>query len=433
MRRVLFVDDEPEFLQEYKRMLQPMRQEWGMSFANSGEEALDFMSKLDFDVVVSDMHMPKMDGLELLHEVMASYPNVVRIILSEDSDSELMLESVKCAHQRLTKPCDMEAVKYVITRACKLKDLLCNDALRKLVTGIKKLPSLPTLYSMIVKEMQSPNASLKKVGYIVSQDASMSAKVLQIVNSAYFGLPREVSDPQQAAVYLGVETLKSLILSVNVFSSFTEDTKLYGVSLKDMLGHCLLVGRLAKEIARSENAETKVLEEAMIAGVLHDIGKLILLQLPDQKRQVEDLIGTTGGSFVEVEYAVMKTSHAELGTYLLGLWGIPDSIIEIVAFHHNPSRLLEGIFANECLSSEDAGSDMSNEGGLVSQGAKKHLTEFTTLTAVHVANALLLQKDISKETTLFPYIDSTYLKTLNLENRLPRWVEKYHEVMREEV
>lgn len=286
---------------------------------------------------------------------------------------------------------------------------------------------------MIVKEMQSPDASLKKVGYIISQDVSMSAKVLQIVNSAYFGLPRRISDPQQATVYIGIETLKALVLSVHVFSSFSADTKLYGVSLQDILGHCLLVGRLAKEIARSEKAETKILEEALIAGVLHDIGKLILLQLPDQNRQITNLIGSTGGSYVEVEYAVMKTSHAELGAYLLGLWGLPDSIIEIVAFHHSPSKLLEDMFEEVHLSDEGEGNVSSDEMCHDKQSSKNYLTEFTALTAVHVANALLMQKDITRETKTFPNIDTMYLKTLNLEERLPVWVEQYHKIMREEI
>ncbi|MDR4505703.1 MAG: response regulator [Candidatus Scalindua sp.] len=433
MRRILFVDDEPEILQEFKRMLQPMSREWGMSFAIGGEEALDFMSKSDFDVVVSDMRMPKMDGLELLNEVMERYPDVVRIVLSEDSDRDVLLQSVKCSHQHLKKPCNIDTVKYVITRTCKLKDLLQNEALRKIVTGIKKLPSLPALYGMIVKEMQSPDASIKKVGYIISQDVSMSAKILQVVNSAYFGLPRKISDPQQASVYLGIETLKALVLSVHVFSSFAEDTKLYGVSLREILGHCLLVGRLAKEIARSEKAETNILEEALIAGVLHDIGKLILLQLPDQNRQVEELIETTGVSSVELEYEVMKSSHAELGAYLLGLWGLPDSIIEIVAFHHNPSKLLEGMFTETGLSCEDEGIVRSGKGHPVTQSSGKYLIEFTTLTAVHVANAFLTQKEITRETTVFSHIDQRYLKTLNLKDRLPVWLEQYHKIMREQI
>lgn len=433
MRRILFVDDEPALLQEFKRMLQPMSQEWGMSFAMSGEEALDFMSQSDFDVVVSDMRMPKMDGLELLNEIMKSYPDVVRIVLVEDTDRELLLQSVKCSHQHLKKPCNIDAVKCVITRACKLNDLLQNEALRKIVTGIKELPSLPTLHGMIVKEMQSPDASIKKVGYIISQDVSMSAKILQIVNSAYFGLPRKISDPQQASVYLGIETLKALVLSVHVFSSFTEDAKLYGVSLKEILGHCLLVGRLAKEIARSEKVETKILEDALIAGVLHDIGKLILLQLPDQNRQVTKRIETTGVSFVEVEYEVMKTSHAELGAYLLGLWGLPDSIIEIAAFHHNPSKLLEGMFAEERLSCKEGKNGRSDDGCLSTQSSKKYLIEFTALTAVHVANAFLAQKEITRETTAFPHIDTRYLKMLNLQDRLPVWVEQYHKIMREQI
>jgi putative nucleotidyltransferase with HDIG domain len=431
MRRILFVDDEPEILNGLKRVFRTMKHEWDIEFAMSGEEALTLMSKSPFDVVVSDMHMPKMDGVELLSLVMERYPETVRIILSGNLSEEMALRSVKCIHQFLLKPCDADTVKYTIEHTCKLRDSLKNEALKKIVTGIKDLPSLPKLYGLIVKEMQSPDASLKKVGYIISQDVSMSAKILQLVNSAFFGLPQKIVDPQHAAIYLGIETLKALVLSIYVFSSFPEDSEYFWFSLADMRKRSLMVGRLARDIARTESADKKVTEEALIAGILHDIGRLILLKVPEQCRMIMDYIERTGSELVEAEYTVMKTSHAELGAYLLTLWGIDEKVVEAVAFHHNPSKLLEDtVVMSNKSSNKNAGKVKSNGGDSKSLPDEKLLKELTVLTAVHVANALMMQESVSFDTTVFPYVDMLYLKKLNLEDKLPEFVECYKKVTR---
>ena len=122
MRKILFVNDDPGTALELKKMLKPMHHEWEIEFAVSGKEALNFMDKSHFDVVVSNMHMQKMDGVELLDTVMERHPETVRIIHSEHSDKEMILRSVKSAHQFLIKPCSAETMKYTIERACKLQD-----------------------------------------------------------------------------------------------------------------------------------------------------------------------------------------------------------------------------------------------------------------------------------------------------------------------
>jgi putative nucleotidyltransferase with HDIG domain len=415
-------------------MLTPVHKEWEIEFAVSGEEALNFMSKSRFNVIVSDMRMPKMDGIELLNIVMKRYPEIVRIILSGYSDREMIMRSVKSAHKFLVKPCSAETMKYTIERAYKLQDLLRSETLRKIVARIRKLPSLPKLYSLIVAEMQSEEASLKKVGYIISQDISMSAKILQLVNSAFFGLPQKIADPQQAAVYLGIDTLKALVLSIHVFSSFTEDSEFFWFSLADLQKRSIMVGRLARDIARAEKADAKVVEEALVSGILHDIGRLIMLKIPEQCRMIMDFIERTGCDLVEAEYAVMKASHAELGAYLLGLWGIPDNVVEAVAFHHNPSKLLEDMFIMpEESSNKDTGKVKSGDKDSKPGPDKELLKEFTALTAVHVANSLLMQESSSSETTIFPYVDMRYLSKLDLTDKLPEWMECCDKVRLEDV
>ncbi len=407
MKRILFIDNDPKVLRGLRRALATIHHEWDVEFAMSGEEALNLMSKSLFDVIVTDTRMPKMNGVELLNTVMERYPDTVRIILSGHTDKEMIMNSLNCTHQFLVKPCNPETIRYTIERACRLRDLLMDKALRKIVTGIKELHSLPTLYGMIVKEMQSPDASLKKVGYIISQDVSMSAKILQIVDSAFFGLSQKIVDPQQAAVYLGIDTLKALVLSVDVFSSFTEDAESCGFSLAEMWRHSLMTGRLARDIARALTDDRKVAEEAMIAGILHDIGKLILLKVPRQYKKVMKFIERTRVCDpLEAEYIVMKTSHAELGAYLLGLWGIPDNVVEAVAFHHNPSRLLDDTFI---------------------------MPKKSSLTALHVANALMMQEGSFSSTTVFPYVDMRYLNHLNLTDKLPEWADICNKIRQEAV
>ncbi|KKM14701.1 hypothetical protein LCGC14_1703480 [marine sediment metagenome] len=433
MRRILFVDDNPEEIERLREMLTPVHKEWEVEFAESGEEALKIMAKSHFDVVVSDMRMPKMDGAELLGNVMEHYPETVRIIQSWHSDKERVLRSVKSAHQFLLKPSSTETMKYIIERACKLRDLLKNERLKKIVAGIKNLPSLPALYSLIVAEMHSKEISLKKVGHIISQDVSMSAKILQLVNSAFFGLPQKIADPQQATIYLGIDTLKALVLSINVFSSFTEDSDLFWFSLADMRKRSIMVGRLARDIARDETDDEKVAEEALIAGILHDVGRLIMLKIPEQCRMMMDFIERTGCDLVEAEYNVMKTSHAELGAYLLGLWGISDNVVEAVAFHHNPSKLLEDMFIIAGKSSKkDTDKIKSREKKSRLLSAKKLSREYCTLTSVHVANSLLMQES-SSVTTIFPYVDMRYLSRLGLTDKLPGWMECCNKLRLEDV
>ncbi len=426
MRKILFVGNNTDTAREFKKTLGSMCHEWEMENVVSGNDALDFMSRSSFDAVVSDMLIQGIDGVKLLDTVNECYPETVRIIHSQLTDPEMVLRSRNTVHQFLMKPCSAEMMKNTIERTCIIRDLLRSKALKKIIAGIHTLPSLPVLYNQIVAEMQSPVPSLRKVGDLISQDVSMSAKILQLVNSALFGLSQKITDPQQAVVYVGIETLKSLVLSFHVFSSLEDDAESCGLSLSEMWRHSLMTSSLARDIARAEKADRKVAAEAMIAGMLHDIGKLVLLKVPGKYKEVMDLVDTTGCSSSKAEYTVMETSHSELGAYLLGLWGLPGNIIETVAFHHNPSKLIDNMFDMQNGSSKEGlYTTKSEDVGPGLQSLEKHSTGFSILTAVHVANALTMQGDCTSETTSFPYVDMSYLKRLGLTDKLPEWVELY--------
>jgi CheY-like chemotaxis protein len=216
-KRVLFVDDEENLREGLRRMSYLLRGEWEMAFAESGAQALALLSKAPFDVIVSDMRMPGMDGARLLDEVRQRYPQMVRLILSGHSDREMILRAVGPSHQYLAKPCDIETLLATLTRAYALRELLMNEDLRRIITAMQTLPSRPAVYAAVVEAVQSPSVSLEKIGELIQRDIGMTAKILQLVNSAFFGLQRPMSSPVQAVRLLGLETVQALILSGQIF------------------------------------------------------------------------------------------------------------------------------------------------------------------------------------------------------------------------
>jgi HD-like signal output (HDOD) protein len=389
MKRILFVDDEPNVLEGLRRMLRTQRGEWEMTFVESGSAALAELAREPYDVVVSDMRMPGMDGAQLLTEVMRRYPRIVRIILSGHSDQEMILRSVGPTHQYLTKPCDAQELRDTIGRAGALRNWLHGDALMSVVSQIHSLPSLPDLYLEIVQELQSPEASLQKVGAIISKDIGMTAQILHVVNSAFFGLRRHISHPAQAASLLGLVTVKALVLSVQLFSRF--DTVAFpGFTCQALWNHCLATGALAKRLAAQQAAGPKTTDYAFMAGLLHDAGKLVLAANLSQKySEALRIAGARAIPLWQAERETFGSTHAEVGAYLLGLWGLPDPIVEAVALHHTP---------RQCLG-----------------------VGFGALTAVHVADALDHESRLPEAEPGAGQLDTEYVADLGLAPRLETW------------
>lgn len=391
MKRVLFVDDEPNVLQGLRRMLWPLRSEWDMEFVDSGPKALEVMAQRPFDVVVTDMRMPDMDGAQLLGEVMRRYPQTVRIVLSGHSDKEMVMRLVGPAHQYLAKPTDPDTVKETVARACALRELLSSEQLKQLVAGIKSLPSIPALYTELVEELRSPDASIRNVGEIISKDVAMTAKILQLVNSAFFGLRQQVSSPAQAAGLLGLDTIQALVLSVKIFSEF-DAGRVAHFSPERLWHHIMYTAASAKAIAKAEGLDRKMVDNAFTGGLLHDVGKLVLAaNFPSQYGEAAAAASAKTRSMIELERETFGATHMEVGAFLLGIWGLPDPIVEVLAFHHQP-RARPG-------------------------------REVGPLTAVHVADVFSHEMGAGTELGMPPELDQSYLKELGVENHLEKWRE----------
>jgi HD-like signal output (HDOD) protein len=336
-KQILFVDDEPMVLQAMQRMLRDKRNEWEMSFAASGQEALDFLSRGTFDILISDMRMSGMNGAQLLNEVRNRFPGVIRIILSGQTDQGAAMKLVLPAHQFLSKPCDPETIKFTIERELHLNDLLTNDSIKHVIAGIDTLPSMPSLYTRVMEELTVPDPSIGRIAEVISMDVGMTAKLLQLVNSAFFGLPQHVSNLVQAVSLLGLDTIKTLVLSIHIFSQFDQE-KLSMLNVTEVWKHSLMIGLFAKVIARAEHQSQVQVDDALTAGLLHDAGKLVLAaNFPKEYADITTLADREGLTVGEAEGRVLNgTTHAEIGAYLMGLWGLPHSIVEAIAFHHRP-------------------------------------------------------------------------------------------------
>ena len=388
-KRILFVDDEPKVLDGLRRMLRSMRKEFDMGFVESGSEALTMMDREPFDIIVSDMRMPGMDGAELLNRVKESHPEAMRIMLTGQASSEATLRTVGVVHQFLSKPCDSQLLRSTFSRACTLQDRMTDRELKGVITRIKALPVLPSAYAEIMKTLRSPDASVDAVAQIISRDLGMSAKILHLVNSAFFGFFRHISSPAQAVHLLGLDTIKALVLAVQIFSEF-EQTSIKSSYLSALWDHSMSAGAFSKAIAKAELDRKDFIDDAFIAGMMHDIGKLVLAaNLPEEYESITSLSQKEGIELHVAEHEILKTSHAEVGAYLLELWGLPCPIVEAVAFHHEPAS-----YPGEY---------------------------FDAVTAVHVANVLDHELNPSEVAGADPVVDLDYISKLGLTERLPEW------------
>jgi len=270
------------------------------------------MAENNVDVIVSDMRMPGMDGASLLTKVQEEYPRTIRIMLTGQADEESILRTVGVVHQFISKPSTPETLREIIDRACALQDLMENEQLKSVVSGIGQLPSLPEVYSKLQNKMKDPECSLADVAAIIEQDLAMSTKVLQLVNSSFFGFFKNIDSPTRAVNLLGLDTVKALVLSVGIFSEI-KPLNAKHFSIQQLWDHSVAVAAYTKKIVQTETDSKEMLDHSFLAGFLHDIGKLILVSSLTDK---------------------LNATHSDVGGYLLGLWGLPGDAVETAAFHH---------------------------------------------------------------------------------------------------
>jgi HD-like signal output (HDOD) protein/CheY-like chemotaxis protein len=322
--RVLFVDDDVNVLFALRRTMHGMRNEWDMEFVSSAAQALQRLATNPADVIVSDMRMPGMDGWELLSEVKELYPQTVRLVLSGYAEPGAIMRLVGIAHQYISKPGDSAALKAAIAQTMLMRELLHDQDLVLRAGQISNLPSLPTAFQEISSCLRRSNATVADAARIIGHDVAMTANIMKLVNSAFFGARRQVSNVERAVAYLGLDTLTALVLGHGLFQGAGS------TGMEVLWQHSLKTALAARAIALS-------IEEAFLAGMLHDVGHLIVGARSEPS--AKECKAVDSAEFSKRDKSVAPDDqHVRAGAYLLALWGFPSQIVAAVALHDMPSR-----------------------------------------------------------------------------------------------
>lgn len=385
-KTILFVDDEIKILHGIKRMLRSKRRDWDIQLANSGQEALQIMARTKIDVIVSDMQMPNMDGAQLLKIVQARYPQTIRFVLSGYSGKEMIMRTIGPTDQFLNKPCDPDELIEVISKALCANEMVEVKDVKKMVSRLDRLPALPTIYVELQKSLESDTSSFDDIARIISKDIGILAKVLQLVNSSFFGLKNKIDNVKHAVTYLGIETLKAIVLAADVFSKFSsEEMKTYNINT--LYNHSILVGMSAKKVGAVVNPDHNFIDSVGMAGILHDIGKIIFIKcFSEEYLEIQKKLHNSDKLITELEEELIGATHAAIGGYLMSLWGLPEEIINAITYHHDP--------------------------------LKSKNKNFTPLAAVYIANIIVNEQTHPRE-----QLDMTYLETLKVSQFVPQWRE----------
>jgi len=340
-KTILFVDDEPFVLSGLRRMCYPLRNDWDFVFAESGAEAIETLQNNDISILISDMRMPGINGMELFRIVQSRFPWVIRILLTGQTDKEMYVSAMLTSHYFLSKPADFKCLSFLL---CNIKNF--GKYLRdiNIIEFIHKTICLPSrrniLYELesIFKVEKIENSLISN---IINNDISLSAQLLKFVNTSHFNMSRKITNINDAVSLLGKDILSQLVKNNNIFFQFTDDE--YSKFDIDLLwSRSCKTAVMSKKLAGLWTSDVTAEDDAYISGLLHDIGKLILIRYsPDGYENVLCEVDRQKRSEVEMERELFGADHAAIGAYLVSLWGLPGIIADAINTH-----------CHDCFSSE---------------------------------------------------------------------------------
>lgn len=345
--KVLFVDDEPRVLEAIQRMLSDAAGAWEVLTASSGATALEMLEQSPFDVIVTDIRMPGMDGATLLAKVHERWPSMTRIVLSGHTDQENAIRAMGSAHQFLSKPCNPKVLTEVVENAFYLSALTPNTRVRELASAVHRLPAMPKVHERLLALIDSPSASVRDAADLVQQDPGMCAKILRVVNSAFFARGEVVRDVRTATARVGLDLLRAMVLTERASCGLS------GKRVQQIQRDALDAAAVATRIVSP--AEQRI---AFTAALLCDVGTLVLEQgAPDEIAAVRAAAAEGLIPIHVAEKQLLGSSHADVGGYVLGLWGVPPIIVDAVLGHHDlgrdPSSLSAAVHVAHCIVAGD--------------------------------------------------------------------------------
>ncbi|MDQ8185738.1 HDOD domain-containing protein [Pelagicoccus sp. SDUM812002] len=357
---ILIVDPDPGAVEAYQKALAAKASSWTVHYASAPEVALTLASEVSPDIIVTALCIDEGRGLKLLSRTIDAAPLAHAFIAAEEADRPQLAAAFEGGCRYLPRPCPPDRILLEFHRCLAVDSWLDNPIVKEIVANRPEFESLPRHHNQIVSALNSDDCSIDDVAEAIANDLALSAKLLETVNSSFYGLDQNVSDIKHAVSQLGLSNTRNIVLAAHIFSQVGKDPEHLSL-VKEIWHHSISVAGAARRISLHETRGPKAAEEAYSAGLLHDIGKLVLIGVvPEQYIEAQRLARDESHSPWQAEFKHIGCDHAEVGGYLLSRWGLPGAINETVALHHRP--------ANSC-----------------------HGT-FTTLAAVHAANAIVRKR-----------------------------------------
>ncbi|MEZ4221957.1 MAG: HDOD domain-containing protein [Polyangiaceae bacterium] len=322
-------------LTHVKKVLAEAGGDWKVEGAESADAVLARAASGDVHIALAESNSSSVDAGALFNQLRERHPGVIRLAYSVGVANN----AAPAAAQRVI--CSRESTEQLVTlleRAALLHGAMNSERLTEIIGALDRLPSVPSTYHELNQAAAKPDTSMQDLAAIVQKDPALSLKVLQMANSARFGVSRRLASIPEAVTYLGINPIKGLVLSAHVFMAFETEAP-RGFSLEAFQSYSTKVAGLAQKFV----AKRGLGDAAFAAGLLHDIGKLILaVRHPEASAAALQRATETGETVSDVERDVFGVTHAEVGTYLLSTWGLPLELMEVVAFHHTPSVVQKG-------------------------------------------------------------------------------------------
>lgn len=353
MSRILFVDDEKMILGSLRLHFQREQPDWDCSFVDNGFDALDAMAAEPFDVVVTDMRMPGMDGATLLGIVRERHPQTFRMVLSAQTSQEAQLRALPVMHRFHHKTGVMKELTDSIVQALELRQQFQAPAIGRVIGGLQRLPTAPDVYSDISRMMADENVGLNRIAETIQRDPATTLRLLHVANSAFFGVGRQIHSTLEALNWLGVDLTRRLVLSSELASVFGGRGGASRRFVEEVQTHAHLTARIASRLLPPERStptrgrlKEKRSSSLATAGLLHEVGRLVIANLVPEAHQRVMNADRGGAALCDAEEAELGFNHAQAGAYLLNLWGLPLDIVDAVAHHHKPPRGVSGQLTN---------------------------------------------------------------------------------------
>jgi len=326
MVSVLFVDDNIMGLRALRETFSSCNEGWETAFAPGAEVALHIMAERPVDAVVASTRLSGVSAANFLRMAKVQFPKTARIALSNPGDRGAMLSALPVANQCLSKACGPIVLASAVEHTTKLQRRLFSEETQRMVAEVGSLPSLPATLTAVDNALSDEDCSLGQIADIMSGDVSMVAKVLQLVNSSFFGLRAEIHDLRHALAYLGIETLRDFAMAGAAVRVFRPSEILTDGWLATFNAHAVAVADVASQLVRTSVAQC----EASVAGTLHDVGELVVAErVPAKLLAIADDVAA-GSSPDDAEIRHLGTTYPVIGGYLLSQWGIGYNVVEAI-------------------------------------------------------------------------------------------------------